>query len=374
MTSAAPPPRRLALMWALLALIALLLPVLIVVGYYAVAKLTYTAYACGSFARLDPELGWTLRPSASSCVGARPPLRFGAPWFEVPVFTDRNGFRSLSPGAETPRGALMFAGDSYTFGYGVGGQESFAEIVGQRLATPIVNLGVPAYSSAQGLLLAERWAPVLRPRAIVFLEAGQWQRAGCRGPRRPTAIVKPCYWQPPGQAVGGLVLPPAGRVERWARFGLLPGGIVGAGETTWRYFLVSRPLSLGLQGLARLGIVPGFANDFAPVGVDDTAMRRGVVAHLGRLAAAAGVPVILLDPLEQYPAAMIEALPAQQRARIHRIGKAQWDREVTARAIALAPEQRIIPHDGHYGAGMHALIGEFLAGEFRALGLAGESR
>ncbi len=230
-------------MWIVLALIPILALLVLVLGYFAFAKVTFSAYTCGSFATLDDELGWTLKPSVASCLGHRDVRLFsaGRPWFETSVHTDANGFRAARTGGETPAGGIMAVGDSFTFGYGVEFEQSYPGMLASLSRVPVVSVASPAYSSAQGLLLAERWSGKLRPRAIVYLEMGQWVRGACRGSTQPTAITKPCYWQPPGQPEAALVVPPAGRVRAWANWGVLPGGMLGAGEKTWVYFLVSRP-------------------------------------------------------------------------------------------------------------------------------------
>jgi hypothetical protein len=190
--------------------------VLVPMAYYAVAKLPFSAYNCGSFAQLDSEIGWVLRPGADTCLGGRGVFA-AAPWFEAPVHTDRNGFRAALSGGATPVGGLMVVGDSYAFGYGVAFE----------------HVASPAYSSAQAMLWARRWLGRLQPRAIVYLDNGMWQRAACRVTRRPSAILKPGYWHPPDAAAAELVTPPPGRVEAWAKWGVLPGGAVGARETGW---------------------------------------------------------------------------------------------------------------------------------------------
>jgi hypothetical protein len=76
--------------------------------------------------------------------------------------------------------------------------------------------------------------------------------------------------------------------------GVLPGGVVGAGETGWDYFVNSRPVELLAHALSRAGIGPGFGHDFAAVGVA-TAAQVPVLLHAGGLAAGAtGV-----DPLHR---------------------------------------------------------------------------
>jgi hypothetical protein len=362
-------------MWAILLALPIALLLLLVVGYYSLAKLTYPAFTCGSFAQLDGELGWVLKPSATSCLGHRGVFA-AKPWFEAPVYTDRNGFRAARAGVETPVGGILSLGDSFAFGYGVTYEQSYAGVLEALTGTPVVIAASPAYSAAQAALLARRSLPRLRPKALVYVEMGAWVRNACTGQTRPTAILKPCFWQPPGFTwvpPGGtgaqLVLPPPGRVERWGRWGVVPGGMIGAGEVTWSYFLVSRPVLQITHALARFGVISGFANDFATVGVHDEVIRDAVVAELGRLAEAANVPLVLVDPSDFLPQRFVDARPEVQRARIHRIGRSRFDREVTTPAAELPLHERELPYDPHFAPGVSRLVAEMLDQDLRGLGV-----
>jgi hypothetical protein len=359
---------KLAAMWAVLALLPILALVLLVIGYYTVAKLTYPAYSCGSFAQLDGELGWVLKPSAASCLGHRGVFA-AQPYFEAPVFTDQNGFRAARAGGMTPTGAILVFGASFAFGYGVSYEQSYPGVLERLAGTPVVVAASPAYSMAQASLLARRWLPRARPKALVYLEMGQWLRNGCTGSTRPTAILKPCFWRPPGGAQAELVVPPLGRVARWGRWGVVAGGMIGAGEISWSYFLLSRPALQVVHLLARLGLISGFVGDFATVAADQDVIRAAVVGELGRLAEAANAPLILIDPSDFLPQPLVDALPAAQRALIHRIDRSRFDQAVTAPAAALPLAERELPHDPHFAPGVNRLMGELLARELRARGI-----
>jgi hypothetical protein len=337
-----------------------------VVAFFAYGKLTYEGYFCGRFARVDGEIGWVLAPNATSCIGGRAPFSAGPPWFESKVHTDVNGFRSAKAGAETARNGVLFAGDSWTFGFGVNFEDSFPGQFQARSGAPAVVAASPAYGSAQALLLTERWIGQLTPRAIVYLDLGFWDRSACRGAVRPTAILKPCYWQPPEAQSAELVLPPRGTVERFASWGLMPGGMLGAGEDTWTYFIWSRPVAQFQQVLVRLGLISGFGHDFRAVGVDETAIQRGVFDHIARIAARARVPVLVLDPANIY-AAPYAALAPEQRIHLHHVGSEQWHKSVGEPASKLPAELARVPHDGHFGPGLNALVAELIQERLAAL-------
>jgi hypothetical protein len=340
---------------------------LAVIGYFAYGKLTYSARYCGGFGKVDADIGWVIAPDADACMTGRVFLSNDAPWYDAKVFSDRNGFRAAVKGAQTSRGGILAVGDSWTFGWGVSFEDSYPGQL-QQADAPVVIAASPAYGSAQALMLAERWIDRLAPRAIVYLDLGLWERSACRGTRRPTVILKPCYWQAAGTDVAELVAPSPGTVDRFASWGIVPGGMLGVGEDGWRYFLLARPLANLQQLLVRANLISGFGHDFYAVGVDTSAIQRGVLAHLARIAANVDVPVLLIDPNDIYAVhfAAIKAPPSN----LYRIGAEAWRRAVGEPAARLPPARAIVPNDGHFGAGTNALIAAFLREQLRGLGVA----
>src|SRR5690349_9249102 len=84
-------------------------------AYYAYKKITFPTYYDGDFGVLDDDLGWFHKASASVHHIHRAPD--GSIAFNVPVNTDQSGFRSKNPGTVSPQNAIMFLGDSQTFGF-----------------------------------------------------------------------------------------------------------------------------------------------------------------------------------------------------------------------------------------------------------------
>lgn len=358
---------KLALFWVILVFIVVMFIPVLVLTYYAIAKVTFTAYSCGSFARADNEIGWSLKVNAASCIGGRAPFSSEPPWFEATVFTDANGLRAVKQGAQTRQGGVMFVGDSWTFGYGVTFEQSFPGQFASLTGMPVAVAASPAYSSAQAVLLAERHLPAAKPRLLVYLDRGMWERAACSGSQRPVAILKPCYWQPFGAVEAELVLPPPGRVERFARFGVSSGGMVGAGEVTWRYFLIARPVALAYSLLTRAGLLSGFQNDFRAVGVDAAVMQRAALRDVLRLRENSGVPMLLLDPDNMWRD-MLASMPEVDRQQIYLVDRTGWNNAVTKPSAALASAEREVPGDGHFGPGTNRLIAELIAAQLRSYG------
>ncbi|MBI4030880.1 MAG: hypothetical protein HY370_04335 [Proteobacteria bacterium] len=330
-----------------------LFPLLCVEGYYAYKKLTFPTSFDGSLWALDDEAGWFHRPGASVRHIHKAPD--GSIAFDVPVFTDDFGFRAAQAGGMPTEGAVMFLGDSNVFGFGVPYEDGFAAQAGAFLERPVAIVASPAYGAAQAIVLAEMHLVSLRPSYLVYFDGGHWERTVCRGKKRPRFILKPCFWQRlDGKAE--LVTPPAGLVGKAARFGLWPGGMIGAGQMGWSYFLVSRPVLRGWGYLVRAGMASGFAHDFAAPGADGQAIRAAIFENLKNMSRASGAPLVLLDPGGLY-----EDFARQDREVIY-AGREVWRERVEKPSALLSENERMVPHDNHWAAGTNRLIGELIAG------------
>lgn len=107
---------------------------------------------------LHPTRIWALRPNLLTT-------------FEgAPLHTDGEG-RRISQGCEGGGGGVWVIGDSLTFGWGVGDDETWPARVQQRLGRKVENAAVPGYTTWQGLtLLRETVLP--RAPAVVLVSFG----------------------------------------------------------------------------------------------------------------------------------------------------------------------------------------------------------
>jgi len=352
----APSRGRIAAFWAILAATPLILIVLAVQCYYLYAYLTFPAYYCGSFAALDGEIGWTLEPGSESCIGGIDP-ETGDVAFEAPVFVNADGARSGPMRDETPESGVLIIGDSWSFGYGISYEETFAAQLTETHGYRTALFASPAYSGGQALLLGRRVLAEIQPDTIVYFENGFLWRTVCTGTDRPTDILKPCYWTAP-DGTAELIIPEEGTVESAAAWGYYPGGMLGAGENSLPYFLISRPLAKLSETLVRLGIKSGFGDDFAPYAEEEEldAIRRAHVQELAILAREADAMLLLIDPGSIY--ADLTLSP-----EIVYVDAATWQAEVTAIAETLPARERIVPADNHYGPGVHRLIADLIAAQ-----------
>lgn len=123
-------------------------------------------YRFNPYAR-DRMLAYALRPNWETVHSTED--------FSVSVRTNSLGMRSAAR-ADPPAGdplRILFAGDSYTFGFGVEGPESFPErvgvLLGEALRRPIevLNAGVPGWSADQHMLYLHERGLTLEPDLLI---------------------------------------------------------------------------------------------------------------------------------------------------------------------------------------------------------------
>lgn len=91
------------------------------------------------------------------------------PW--TPVRTDEDGFRTPAVDAPSSRRAILFVGDSVTFGFSVLAEEAYPYRFGERIGRPgdVVNAAVPGYNLEQVIGTIRRVvASDKKPELIVY--------------------------------------------------------------------------------------------------------------------------------------------------------------------------------------------------------------
>ncbi|KPL18669.1 MAG: hypothetical protein AMJ92_07020 [candidate division Zixibacteria bacterium SM23_81] len=109
-------------------------------------------------------LGWFLKPSTE--------LRHQGPEFDVVVRTNSHGFRAnkdysyeKAPGKKR----ILAIGDSFTFGHGVGNDETYTAFLEDLIPnTEVINLGVSAYGTDQQLLVLETKGLKYHPDVVIL--------------------------------------------------------------------------------------------------------------------------------------------------------------------------------------------------------------
>ena len=106
---------KLAVFWAILVTIPVLVGILAILGYYLYGYLTFKVDYCRSFAALDGQIGWVLEPDATSCIEGRY-TTLGEPAFNATVYTNADGARTGPDREASTSGGILAIGDSWTFG------------------------------------------------------------------------------------------------------------------------------------------------------------------------------------------------------------------------------------------------------------------
>jgi hypothetical protein len=120
----------------------------------------------GEYPEQDLRFGWTLPPdTAYEHVSPT-----GSQEFLVTYIINGAGFRDEREfTCDSSRVTIAFLGDSFTFGYGVEGDETFARLIEQQLAgTRSYNFGVPGYGIDQMYLTLRHYGKELRPRLVLL--------------------------------------------------------------------------------------------------------------------------------------------------------------------------------------------------------------
>jgi hypothetical protein len=156
-----------ALFWAAI----LLVPVSAIligtgyISYWTIPPFRVLAEGDPLFA-FDPEIGYVARPNSSSkwtMLGAD-----NKPSFQFQVHTDRRGVRVGKRDEQSPeRIDILMLGDSFTWGYGVENEETFAFKTIAALGGSGVNLALAGYGTTHSLQTLRRHRD-LKPRLVIF--------------------------------------------------------------------------------------------------------------------------------------------------------------------------------------------------------------
>lgn len=117
-----------------------------------------------SFARFDPELGWSYMPHKSALVNTEHTPK--------PAYFDTDGIRVPSPDFEFDytKPSILFIGGSFTMGQDLTYEESFVgkfEAL-EELPYQVVNLGVQGFGSDQALLALKKFLPKFNTKIVVY--------------------------------------------------------------------------------------------------------------------------------------------------------------------------------------------------------------
>jgi lysophospholipase L1-like esterase len=119
------------------------------------------------FWRYDANLGWRSRPGASG--------RFRTDQFDAFVSINSKGLRDDETTVHKPRGTrrVVVVGDSFSWGFGVGQDETFSAHLEDLLSnTEVINGGTSGYSTDQSLLWLRDHGIRYAPDVVLYQMAG----------------------------------------------------------------------------------------------------------------------------------------------------------------------------------------------------------
>ncbi len=350
--------------WAMMALLIISVPVVLVGGYLGFRKLTFSYGYCGSYGEFDSELGWRLKPNASSCLSLRNHLT-GRVFFDTTIYTNSLGFRDSAPLQHVDNPGVIAIGDSWTFGYGVNYEDTYPHLLSRLTMEPVANMGIPAYGAGSTLLHFSRNISKLRPKAVVYFTAGLWTRSICDSDAPEDTLI-PCFRHDRGSGAVELVTPRPGAVDAAIRDRRYPGGSLLTGyDSLFSYMIWVKGrqvlnLAVGLlNGVTRIRTPTG-STSATPVDIEP--ILRTELLRYAELARQRNFTFVLFDPKEDYRHAVDDARAAAAGRLIY-LGSSEWTR-ISTQMQKLPPERARVPRDGHFGLGANQLIADEV---FRAL-------
>ena len=102
----------------------------------------------------DPATLWTLRPNLNQQLSNSP--------YPFSVRTNKHGFRGTAE-----KGAWLALGCSTTFGWGVEEEEAWPAVLSSEIKVPIINGGVPGWSTHQAKQKVQDWSTFDPPVVLV---------------------------------------------------------------------------------------------------------------------------------------------------------------------------------------------------------------
>jgi hypothetical protein len=99
----------------------------------------------------DPELGYFTNPHLE--------VSFDTEEFQTRIHTNSLGFRDDEESLDNPE--VLFVGDSFCFGWGVGQEETFESLFEEQTGLKSLNMGVSGYGTIQQYLLFQRYSGIL---------------------------------------------------------------------------------------------------------------------------------------------------------------------------------------------------------------------
>jgi hypothetical protein len=337
-------------------------------GYFAYKKFTLSYEYCKSFGEIHSEIGWTLKKNIDSCLKLTNKIS-GEVFFDTKIYTDRNGFR-IHKFEQSVSSDILAIGDSWTFGYGVNGDETYPYFLSKLLEKPIYNSGIPAFGSASTYLYTKFNVEKLNPKIVIYLSKGLWQRSICLKPwstylNEETADKKtslhhrqliPCYLYDHKDSRVRLIKPLPGVVDEAAKKHIFPGGSLTAGyDSLWKYIIFTKPKLIIQDFKERLGLAAvKKATPFEGYNI-----KKYELNSFLELAAKNNFQFFLIDPSGDYEE-IINNANLNYPTKLSYIGKSYWGENISKELSGFLESELFIPNDGHYTKKMNEILANLI--------------
>jgi hypothetical protein len=249
--------------------------------------------------------------------------------FNVPVRLDSRGFRN-PPNAD-PTAPLAFVGDSFCFGWGVIREQSFPQLVADRLAVPFYNYCAVAADLLDDLRTVQTWMP-RRPGGVTVLQV-TFENDVLGYPSLDVADA-------PSDAVRGLS---RSVISRWL---MTHSALFNVTATLARR---SAPI---VALVRRLGLMSG-ASTTGAGGADPIEASVRMIRSIEQAAGGGRFLVVVVPPRPG------QSQPVDYGAFVRALGQAGFD--VLDPLAEPGLTITTIPGDGHWDATMHTAIAPRIA-------------
>jgi hypothetical protein len=337
---------------------------LLVVSFFSYKKLTLSYDYCKSFGEINSQIGWVLKKNTSSCLKLSNKIS-GEIFFDSLIYTDRNGFRTEKEN-QNKESSILAIGDSWTFGYGVNGDETYPYFLSELLGQPIHNSGVPAFGSGSTYVYAKSNIKKLKPNLVIYLSKGLWRRSPCIKPwkdyyekglidRNNSEYGKqliPCYLVDPDNFQAKLLLPLPGVIEESVSKHIYPGGSLTAGYNSfWRYVFFTKPRLVFQDLKERLNLVRVKEMTIN----EGNAIKKLELQSYLDLAKENNFQFVLVDPIGDYFTVIMKNDYLSNENLIY-AGKSKWK----VAFDTIEDSGLYIPMDGHFTKKMNQLVADFI--------------
>lgn len=226
-----------------------LIIIFILISPSIISKLTKSYSYCNSYGDRDNQLGWVLKQSHKSCLSLKNHLKQKI-YFDTRIILNQYGFRDNSL-VNKKKPNIIFIGDSWTFGYGIDNQKTFASLVSSKTNMNVLNMGVPNYSSLQSIFLYKRFEDEFNPKYIVFLNPSTLTRALCSKDKYHYTL-EPCYTSKNNEVK--IHFPNKEHLDVALDKKIYPSGFYTSGYNFFDFYLRYKPLEILRKFLKKYGM------------------------------------------------------------------------------------------------------------------------